>query len=97
MQRGRLGLLAGIALLLLGQAPANEEGFQTIFNGKDKEGWVTNTGKPLPAANVQADGLNPHKAGGYLVVHAEVQRLRAGFRLQAEQGATRACSSAMAT
>jgi hypothetical protein len=42
---------------------------RTIFNGKDAAGWTTNAGQPVPPANVQPDGLNPHEAGGYLVVY----------------------------
>lgn len=43
--------------------------FQTIFDGRSAQGWKTNNGKAIPEANVQADGLNPYKAGGYLVVY----------------------------
>jgi len=60
---------AVLGLALAAGALAADEGFVTIFNGSGTAGWKTNTGKPLPEANVQADGLNPHKSGGYLVVH----------------------------
>jgi hypothetical protein len=63
--------LAALAFLSMGQAQNTSKDFVTIFDGRDKSGWVTNTGKPLPAANVQPDGLNPHNSGGYLVVHAK--------------------------
>ena len=58
-----------IGLALAAGALGADDGFTTIFDGKSADGWVTNTGKPLPKANVQADGLNPHGSGGYIVVH----------------------------
>jgi hypothetical protein len=58
-----------IALALAAAALGAGEGSTTIFDGKSPDGWKTNTGKPLAAANVQADGLNPHGSGGYIVVH----------------------------
>jgi hypothetical protein len=67
MRIGATTALIGLALAA-GAAWAGET-FTTIFDGSSPGGWMTNTGKPLPAANVQPDGLNPHKSGGYLVVH----------------------------
>lgn len=61
--------LVVITALVSGTLGADDPGFTTIFDGKSPNGWVTNTGKPLPEANVQPDGLNPHKSGGYIVVH----------------------------
>ncbi len=60
---GLLGLALATAAL------AAEKEFTTIFDGSSGAGWMTNTGKPLPKANVQPDGLNPHGSGGYIVVH----------------------------
>jgi hypothetical protein len=60
---GLLGLALASATL------AADEGFKTIFDGKGGSGWKTNIGKPVPEANVQADGLNPHKSGGYIVMY----------------------------
>jgi hypothetical protein len=40
-----------------------------IFDGTSSAGWILCDEKPLPMANVQADGLNPHGTGSYLVVH----------------------------
>jgi hypothetical protein len=60
--------LLGIALAAgaLGAA----DGFKTIFDGTSGDGWMTNKdSKPLSKANVQAEGLNPHGSGGYIVVH----------------------------
>ncbi|MCA1685272.1 MAG: DUF1080 domain-containing protein, partial [Planctomycetia bacterium] len=58
-----------LGLALAAGALGADTGFTTLFDGKSPKGWVTNTGKPLPEANVQADGLNPHGSGGYIVVH----------------------------
>jgi serine/threonine protein kinase/tetratricopeptide (TPR) repeat protein len=42
----------------------------TIFDGKSRQGWIISTTRdPVPAQNIQADGLNPHDAGGYLVAY----------------------------
>jgi hypothetical protein len=62
-------LISVFGLALTAVAVAAEEGFQTIFDGTTGAGWMTNGGKPLPKANVQTDGLNPHGSGGYIVVH----------------------------
>ena len=70
-RRGRqgMGLGLGLALFLAACLGAADDGSITLFDGKTAKGWRTNTGKPLPKANVQADGLNPHDSGGYIVVH----------------------------
>jgi hypothetical protein len=58
------------ALAVAAGALAADEGSKTIFDGRSGDGWIINKGsKPLPKANVQADGLNPHGSGGYIVVH----------------------------
>jgi hypothetical protein len=63
--------LAGLLGLTLMTAPlrAADDDFKTIFDGNSTAGWVTNTGNPLPTANVQDDGLNPHRSGGYIVMY----------------------------
>ncbi len=67
MRGWRFAGLLGLALATV--AVAADEEFQTIFNGKSAEGWKTNTGKPVPEANIQAEGLNPHGSGGYIVMY----------------------------
>lgn len=60
------------ALMLVGlgaAAIAADEGFKTLFDGKGPAGWKLNSGGDLPKANVQDDGLNPHRSGGYIVMH----------------------------
>ncbi len=63
---------------------------QTIFDGQGARDWITNTGQPVPAANVQADGLNPHKAGGYLVVYEKPCK---DFVLDFDYKLTQGCNS----
>ncbi len=42
---------------------------RTIFDGKSPDGWMLTNHRPLPRQNVQADGLNPHGSGSYMVVY----------------------------
>jgi hypothetical protein len=58
-------LLAGALALIAAFA----DDFKMIFDGTSGSGWILCDQKPLPKANVQADGLNPHGTGSYLVVH----------------------------
>jgi hypothetical protein len=60
-------LTAGILALMM--AATAEQEFKVIFDGKSGTGWILCDKKPLPKDNVQADGLNPHGTGSYLVVH----------------------------
>jgi hypothetical protein len=81
--------LLGIALVMAGLAA--DEGFSTIFDGTSGDGWITNNGKkPLPKANVQPDGLNPHGSGGYIVVH---DNPHADFVLDFDYKLSRGCNS----
>jgi hypothetical protein len=48
---------------------ALQDELRPIFDGKTGSGWILCDKKPLPQANVQDDGLNPHGTGSYLVVH----------------------------
>ncbi len=65
--------LLKISLLGLGLASfaayAVDEQVRVLFDGKTGAGWKLNTGGELPKANVQEDGLNPHKSGGYIVMY----------------------------
>lgn len=59
-----------LGVVVAAVAPVAAQELKTIFDGTSGQGWVTNKGKkPLPKANIQADGLNPHGSGGYVVVH----------------------------
>src|SRR5436305_13208970 len=81
--------LVGLALAATA-VRAEDEDARTIFDGKSAAGWLTNTGKPLPKANVQADGLNPHGSGGYIVVH---DKPHGDFVLDFDYKLSRGCNS----
>jgi hypothetical protein len=57
------------AALTASAVAALEDDFRSIFDGKTSKGWILCDKKPLPHANVQEEGLNPHGTGSYLVVH----------------------------
>lgn len=81
--------LAGLLGLALTTAALGAE-FATIFDGSSAKGWMTNTGKPLPDANVQPDGLNPHNSGGYIVVH---EKPHGDFVLDFDYKLSKGCNS----
>lgn len=83
-----LPLVSALVLTAIGRAA--DDAFQTIFDGQSPAGWMTNTGKPLPAANVQPDGLNPHNSGGYIVVY---EKPVADFVLDFDYKLTPGCNS----
>jgi hypothetical protein len=39
-----------------------------LFDGKTLDGWMTSSGKPSKAP-VEGGAINPHKCGGYMMVH----------------------------
>ena len=89
MKRSRtMATLLGLGLAIGSMASAEE--FTTIFDGTSGKAWKTNTGKPLPEANIQADGLNPHGSGGYIVVHDEPH---GDFVLDFDYKLSRGCNS----
>lgn len=66
----RFGLGTALLGMIFGALAVGADGeFVSLFDGSGPSGWKTNTGKPLDSKNVQADGLNPHGSGGYIVVH----------------------------
>jgi hypothetical protein len=60
--------LLAITLTILAAAAADKE-YKSLFDGTSGTGWILCDKKPLPSANVQQDGINPHSSGSYLVVH----------------------------
>ena len=90
MRPRAIAAVISVALALAAGALAADEGFFSLFDGKSAAGWKTNTGKAVPADNVQAEGLNPHKAGGYLVVH---DKPRGDFILEFEYKLSKGCNS----
>jgi serine/threonine protein kinase/WD40 repeat protein/Flp pilus assembly protein TadD len=63
---------------------------KTIFDGKTGQGWMLCNRAPVPPANVQPDGLNPHGTGSYLVVYD--QKL-GDFVLDFDYKLTKGCNS----
>jgi len=61
------GLIAGT--FMVAAAATTEKDFRILFDGTTSTGWILCDKRPLPKENVQADGLNPHGTGSYLVVH----------------------------
>jgi hypothetical protein len=86
----RLTAVGFLGLALALGAGADPE-FQAIFDGSSGQGWITNEPRqPVPKANVQRDGLNPHKSGGYLVVH---DKPHGDFVFDFDYKLTRRCNS----
>jgi hypothetical protein len=83
-------LVSLLGLAFAASAFAAGSDFVTIFDGSSPKGWITNTGKPLPDANVQPEGLNPHKSGGYIVVH---EQPHGDFALEFDYKLSQGCNS----
>src|SRR5262249_45000144 len=77
-------------IVLFSTAIAADQTLKTIYDGTSGKGWMTNNGKPLPKANVQTEGLNPHNSGGYIVVH---EKPRGDFVLDFDYKLTKGCNS----
>ncbi len=78
------------AMFLACGAWAADPELTTIFDGSTGAGWITNKGQPVPRANVQADGLNPHASGGYIVVH---EKPHGDFVLDFDYKLSKGCNS----
>ena len=63
---------------------------KTIFDGSTGKGWILCNRAPVPSQNIQADGLNPHLSGSYLVVYE--QRL-GDFQLDFDYKLSSGCNS----
>jgi hypothetical protein len=63
---------------------------KTIFDGTSGKGWMLCNRAPVPPQNFQADGLNPHRTGSYLVVYE--QKL-GDFQLHFDYKLSRGCNS----
>lgn len=88
--KNRLATSVSIGLVLASGAVALGGELAPIFDGKSAKGWMTNQGKALPDANVQADGLNPHKSGGYIIVH---EKPHGDFVLDFDYKISKGCNS----
>lgn len=88
--RNRWAAAALAGLAWAATAGAADPAPTTIFDGRTPAGWITSKGKPLPTANVQPDGLNPRKSGGYLIVH---EAPHGNFELDFEYKIAPGCNS----
>jgi len=56
-------------------AAEKADGWRLLFDGKSLNGWKTSSDKPGKTP-VDDGCINPHKCGGYMMVHDEVQGYR---------------------
>jgi hypothetical protein len=61
-----------------------------IFDGHTTQGWMLSNRRPVPASNVQPDGLNPHRSGSYLLVY---DRKVGDFVLDFDYKLSKGCNS----
>ena len=52
-------------------AKEKEDGWILLFDGKTLDGWMTSSEKPSRTP-VEDGCINPHKSGGYMMVHKEM-------------------------
>jgi hypothetical protein len=81
-------LLAAACTVAL--ATAADKPARTIFDGSSPAGWILCDKTPLSSPHIQADGLNPHGTGSYLVVH---ETKAANFELDFDYKLTKGCNS----
>jgi hypothetical protein len=78
------------SLVFLCLLAADAPHWRSLFDGSSAKGWILCDHKPLPPSHLQADGLNPHGTGSYLVVHEETF---GDFELDFEYKLSRGCNS----
>jgi hypothetical protein len=71
-------------------AAAADKEFRRLFDGTSGSGWILCDKKPMPPANVQSDGLNPHGTGSYLIVH---EKTFGDFVFDFDYKLTKGCNS----
>lgn len=82
-----LALVMGLMVATAAQA----QEAVTIYGGPDDLGaWKLNSGGPVPAANAQEDGLNPHGSGGYVVIYEKPVK---DFVLEFDYKLSKGCNS----
>jgi len=76
--RSKIVLLASITLAVSHAAAADNQltedeqaaGWILLFDGKSLDGWMTSSEQPSKTG-VEDGALNPHKCGGYMLVHKQ--------------------------
>jgi hypothetical protein len=64
---------------------------KTIFDSDHQSGWLTNNdSKPVAKKNIQADGINPHESGGYIVMYEKPYK---NFVLDFDYKISKGCNS----
>src|SRR5262249_37153627 len=66
-----------------------QEGWVLLFNGKNLDGWMTSSQKP-GARPVEDESINPHKCGGYMMIHEKVW---GDFKLALDFKISKGCNS----
>jgi serine/threonine protein kinase len=74
----------------LAPPPPRPQVVQTLFDGTTGRGWMLCDRRPVPPANINRDGLNPHGTGSYLLVYD--QKL-GDFELDFDYKLTKDCNS----
>ena len=64
----RVKRLTGAENVLTAEEKA--QGWLLLFDGRTLDGWMTSSGKPSQAP-VEQESINPHKCGGYMMVHTQ--------------------------
>src|SRR5258708_3360096 len=86
-----LALLAGRACAADNELTESEKkaGWELLFDGKSLEGWMTSSEKPSQRP-VEDSALNPHKCGGYMLIHDKVHD---NFKLALDFKISEKCNS----
>jgi hypothetical protein len=66
-----------------------EAGWQLLFDGKSPSGWTTSSREPSKT-NVEDGALNPHKCGGYMLIHEKTWE---DFQLALDFKLSKGCNS----
>ena len=91
-----LGLLTLAFAALSARAADNEltdaekkDGWLLLFDGKSLDGWMTSNKKPS-ARPVEEHCINPHKCGGYMMVH---EKMWENYKLALDFKISKGCNS----
>ena len=86
-----VGCLTGVGFAADNELTAEEKeaGWILLFDGKSLDGWMTSSEKPSQRP-VEENALNPHKCGGYMLIHKDVHD---NFRLALDFKLSKGCNS----